>query len=66
MVGGVYGPIEYSDAIPSRGNSARFLRGIIALADINTWSFGFVGPHNFAAKWYGGRAGLEVRGYQIH
>ena len=57
---GAYGAIEYSDLIPRRSN-AQFLRGMIALADLNTWSMGVVGPHNFAAKWFAGRARPEVR-----
>jgi len=65
LVGGKYGSIEYSDAIPRRAN-ARFLRGIIALADLNTWSMAFVGPHNFGAKWYGGRARPEEVAWLIH
>jgi len=56
---GHYGPIEYDyDIIPQRSMS-QFLRGIVMLSDINTWTAGVVGPHNFGAKWYGGRARPE-------
>merc|ERR1712003_198671 len=62
---GVYGPIEFdSEALAGR-SGGRFLRGIVALADLHTWSVGVVGPHNFAAKWYAGRARPEEVAFEI-
>ena len=61
LIGGVYGELEFDDSIISPRSGARFLRGIIMSADLNTWSHGIVGPHNFGAKWFGGRARPEVR-----
>jgi len=59
IVFGLYGPVEFDDGIIPRRSLAQFLRGIIAVADISTWSHGVVGPHNFGAKWSGGRARPE-------
>lgn len=54
-----YGPISFDHNIIPRRSTAQFLRGIVMLSDINTWSIGKVGPHNFASKWYAGRARPE-------
>lgn len=36
------------------------------LAYINTWTIALVGPHNFGAKWFGGRARPEEVAWLIH
>lgn len=46
------------DIIPWR-TSVQFLRGVVMMYDINTWAIGFVGPHNFLAKWHAGRCRPE-------
>merc|ERR1712032_367229 len=56
IVFGLYGPVEFDFSIIPRRSMAQFLRGIIAMADLNTYTMGVVGPHNFGAKWSGGRA----------
>jgi len=50
--------------IPQRG-MGHFLRKEILLADLNTWAIGMVGPHNFMAKWYVGRARPEEVAFLI-
>jgi len=66
LISGKYGAVQYNtDIIPRRAN-AQFLRGIIMLADINTWSIRLVGPHNFGAKWFAGRARPEEVAWMIH
>ena len=42
-----------------------FLRGIVALADANTWAPSVVGPMNFGVKYFGGRARPEEVVYRI-
>jgi len=59
LVGGKYGPIEYDSAIIPTRSESQFLREVVTLAYINTWSIALVGPHNFGAKWFGGRARPE-------
>jgi len=54
-----YGEVSFDDSIIPRRSTAQFLRGIVMLSDLNTWSIGKVGPHNFASKWYAGRARPE-------
>ena len=59
LLAGKYGPIEIdSDVVPKRCNSD-FLRSAVMLATMNTWSIGCIGPYNFAAKWWAGRARPE-------
>jgi len=60
-----YGKIEFDNEALSKRSGTRFLRGIVALADLHTWSVGVVAPHNFGAKWYAGRARPEEVAYQI-
>ena len=43
-----------------------FVRGPVALADLNTWAVGTVGPHNFQVKWAAGRARPEEVAWWIH
>jgi len=62
---GMYGAIEFDNMALSKRSGTRFLRGIVALADLHTWSAGVVGPHNFGAKWYVGRARPEEVAYKI-
>jgi len=65
LTAGKYGYVEYDDDIVPLRATKRFLRGIIMLSDLNTWSIGKVGPHNFGAKWYAGRARPEEVAYKI-
>ena len=59
LLAGKYGPIEIDfDVVPKRCNSD-FLRSAVMLATLNTWSIGCIGPYNFAAKWWAGRARPE-------
>ena len=53
------------DILPALSDVA-FLRGPIALADLNTWAIGTVGPHNFEVKWAAGRARPEEVAWLIH
>jgi hypothetical protein len=50
--------------IPLRCN-VEFLRGIVMLADLNTWAIGTVGPINFGIKYYVGRARPEEVAFLI-
>jgi len=59
LIGGKYGELLFDDSIIPRRSEGRFWHGIIMLADLNTWSMGIVGPHNFGAKWFAGRARPE-------
>jgi len=65
IVQGKYGDIEFDNEALSKRSGTRFLRGIVALADLHTWSVGVVAPHNFGAKWYVGRARPEEVAYKI-
>ena len=59
LLAGKYGPVEIdSRVIPKRCN-ADFLRSAVMLATLNTWSIGCIGPYNFAAKWWAGKARPE-------
>lgn len=40
-------------------SATEFLRGIVLLADMNTWAMRVIGPYNFAVKWRYGRARPE-------
>jgi len=62
---GLYGPTEFDNSALARRSGGRFLRGIISLSDLHTWSVGVVAPHNFAAKWYAGRARPEEVAFKI-
>jgi len=62
---GKYGQIEFDNKALKQRSGTRFLRGIIALADLHTWSVGVVAPHNFGAKWYAGRARPEEVAYKV-
>jgi len=62
---GRYGEIDFDNEALSKRSGTRFLRGIVALADLHTWSVGVVAPHNFGAKWYAGRARPEEVAYKI-
>jgi len=44
---------------------SEFLRGVVMLSEINTWTIATVGPQNFQTKWYGGQARPEEVVYQI-
>ena len=61
-----YGEIEFDNKALSKRSGTRFLRGIVALADLHTWSVGVVAPHNFGAKWYAGRARPEEVAFKIY
>jgi membrane-associated phospholipid phosphatase len=50
--------------IPLRCN-VEFLRGIVMLAELNTWAIGTVGPINFGIKYYAGRARPEEVAFLI-
>jgi len=65
VANGKYGPIEFDDDIIPRRSTAQFLRGIVMLCDLNTWTVSNVGPYNFGAKWYAGRARPEEVAFQI-
>ena len=49
-----------NDIMPQRSQK-QFLRGPVAISDLNTWATAVVGPHSFAAKYHVGRARPEVR-----
>jgi len=65
LMKGVYGRIQVDDTIIARRAHAQFLHGIVMLADLNTWSVSNVGPYNFGAKWFAGRARPEEIAYKI-
>ncbi len=44
--------------IPDMSNF-EFIRGVVMLADLNTWAFGAIGPISFSVKWNYGRARPE-------
>lgn len=46
-------------------SSAAFVRGVVALSDLNTWAVGTVAPHNFQVKWAAGRARPEEVAFWI-
>ena len=57
---GIYGQVTIdNDIIPQRAK-VEFLRGIVLLSELNTWAIGRVGPFNFGAKYFVGRARPEV------
>jgi hypothetical protein len=61
ILDGKYGPVKMdTNVVPIRSKS-EFLRKQVLLAELNTWAISMVGPHNFCAKYYGGRARPEVR-----
>lgn len=43
-----------------------FINGAVALSGLNGWAFANVGPTNFGAKWYNGRARPEEIAFLIH
>jgi membrane-associated phospholipid phosphatase len=53
-----------NSTIPMRCH-VEFLRGIVMLAELNTWAWGIVGPHNFGLKYYTGRARPEEIAFLI-
>ena len=61
MVQGDYGDVVIDNAIIRKRCNVQFLHRDFMLADMNTWALNFVGPHNFALKWYIGRPRPEVR-----
>jgi hypothetical protein len=50
--------------IPSKSHT-EFIRGIVMLADINTWAIAQVGTHNFGIKWKEGRVRPEEIAWMI-
>jgi len=62
MFKGTYGPVVIDTTIVPRRSMSTFLRKQVLLAEMNTWSISFIGPHNFGAKYYVGRARPEVSG----
>ncbi len=62
---GTYGRIEIDTNIIPKRSQVEMLRGVFMLADLNLWAIGRVGPYNFAAKYYAGRARPEVRDQQM-
>ena len=44
--------------IPSQ-SASEFIRGVVMLSDLLSWAIGIVGPLNFSAKWFVGRARPE-------
>jgi hypothetical protein len=51
--------------IPRRCKVA-FLHGVVLWSNINTWSIDTVGPKNFAAKYFVGRARPEEVAWSVH
>ena len=58
---GLYGEVDFDSSIIPRRSSHQYLREIMLLADFHMQTIGVVGPNNFSAKWYVGRARPEVR-----
>ena len=52
------------DIMPHRSN-VEFVRGAVALAEINTWAVSTVSSYNFQTKWHVGRARPEVSTIRI-
>jgi len=65
LLNGKYGRVQIDDTIIPRRARAQFLHGIVMLADLNTWSVSNVGPYNFGAKWFAGRARPEEVAWKI-
>lgn len=59
ILSGKWGPIKIDTSIIPQRTGVPFLRKEFMLATMNTWVLSVVGPHNFAAKWYAGRARPE-------
>jgi len=59
LLSGLYGRLETDNSIIPPRSRVHFLRGMFALAELNNWAIGRVGPYNFAAKWLVGRARPE-------
>ncbi|KAL7553722.1 hypothetical protein ACHAWF_017038 [Thalassiosira exigua] len=59
MLSGLYGRLETDSAVIPQRSRVHFLLGMFALAELNNWAIGRVGPYNFAAKWLVGRARPE-------
>jgi len=53
-----------NDIMPQRSQK-QFLRGPVAISDLNTWATAVVGPHSFAAKYHVGRARPEEIAFAI-
>jgi hypothetical protein len=53
-----------NDLIPKRSDK-QFLHGPVLFANLNTWSVDMVGPMNFGAKYYAGRARPEEVAWAI-
>lgn len=61
-----FGPVNIDlGIVPYRSNSM-FLRKDFMLPLLNGWAMSVVGPHNFAAKWYAGRARPEELAWLIY
>lgn len=60
MVQGDYGEVVIDNTIIRKRCNVQFLHRDFMLADVNTWALNFVGPHNFALKWFIGRPRPEV------
>ena len=52
------------DIVPTYSDS-EFLRGVVMLANVNTWAPDIVGPMNFGVKFYAGRPRPEEIAYMI-
>lgn len=53
-----------NNIMPQRSHK-QFLRGPVAISDLNTWATAVVGPHSFATKYHVGRARPEEVAYAI-
>eukprot|EP00978_Attheya_sp_CCMP212_P016225 scaffold42286_cov51-Attheya_sp.AAC.10 len=59
FLGGKYGHVTMDENVIPKRTRNSFLRKHVLLADVNTWSISIVGPHNFCAKYFIGRARPE-------
>ena len=59
IMGKTYGEIVFDEQVLN-GYAKRFLRGIVMLADLNTWAVSTIGDYNFFLKWNYGRPRPEV------
>jgi len=53
-----------NNVMPQRSHK-QFLRGPVAISDLNTWATAVVGPHSFASKYHVGRARPEEVAFAI-
>jgi hypothetical protein len=66
IISGKYGDVNIDlNVIPYRCENM-FLRKDFLLTFLNGWAMSVVGPHNFAAKWFAGRARPEEVVWLIH